>query len=114
MIDELLENIIQLEKRIQSEVTAERIRADEWQQRELNAIEISFAASLAADEEGSRQMLAGKKAELRNEGAALEATSSAWCKRLSELDDTTLRDALKRYLAFIMLGGDHDHPNGQS
>ncbi len=114
MTDGLLENIIQLEKNIQSEVTAERARADEWQQRELTAIESSFTAALTADEERYRQMLAGKKAELQNEGAALEATSSAWCQRLSELDDANLRDVLKRHLATILPGGDHDHPHGQS
>ncbi len=114
MTDGLLENIIQLEKRIQDGVTAEQARADEWQQRELIAIESSFAAALTTDEERYRQMLAEKKAELQNEGAALEATSSAWFQRLSNLDDATLRDVLKRHLAAILPRGDHDHPHGQS
>ncbi|MCK4509495.1 MAG: hypothetical protein KAU27_13175, partial [Desulfuromonadales bacterium] len=110
----LLENIIQLEKRIQFEVTAERARADEWQQRELAAIENSFAAELNTEEERCRQTLTEKKAELQCEGADLEATSSAWRQRLSKLDDATLRDLLKRHLAAILPGGDHDHPHGQS
>ena len=114
MTDGLLENIIQLEKRIQLEVTAERARAEAWQQRELAAIESSLAAALSAEEERCRQMLAEKKAELQSEGAELEATSSAWCQRLSKLDDATLRDLLKRHLAAILPGGDHDHPHGQS
>lgn len=114
MTDGLLENIIQLEKHIQSEVTAEQERANEWQQRELTVIESSFATALTAEEERSRQMLAEKKAELQSEGAALEATSSAWCQRLSMLDDATLCDVLKRHLAAILPGGDHDHPHGQS
>ena len=54
MTDRLLENIIQLEKRIQSEVTAEQARASEWQQREVAAIELSLGAALAAEEERNR------------------------------------------------------------
>ena len=114
MTDGLLENIIQLEKRIQSEVTAEKERANEWQQRELTVVESSFAAALTAEEERSGQILAEKKAELQIEAAALEATSSAWCQRLSELDEANLRDVLKRHLATILPGGDNDHPHGQS
>jgi hypothetical protein len=114
MTDGLLKDIIKLEKRIQIEVVIERARADEWQQRELVAIESSFAVDLDAEEECCRQTLAEKKAELQSEGAALEATSSAWCQRLSMLDDATLCDVLKRHLAAILPGGDHDHPHGQS
>ena len=114
MTDGLLENIIQLEKRIQSEVAAEQVHAEEWQQRELTVIESSFSEALADEEERCKQVLADKKAALQSEGAALEATTSAWCQRLSELDDATLRDVLKRHLATILPGGDHDHPHGQS
>jgi len=114
MTDRLLENIIQLEKRIQSEVTAEQARASEWQQREVAAIELSLGAALAAEEERCQQMLAENERKLQCESAALEATSSAWCQRLSKLDDATLRDVLKRHLAAILPGGDHDHPHGQS
>ncbi len=114
MTDGLLANIIQLEKRIQVEVAAEQARADEWQQRELITIESSLAAALTAEEERFRQMLAEEKAKLQSEGAALEATSSAWCQRLSSLDDATLRDVLKRHLAAILPRGEHDHPYGQS
>jgi hypothetical protein len=114
MTDGLLENIIQLEKHIQLEVTAERALADEWQQRELAAIESSFATDLNAEEERCRQILAEEKTALQSEGADLEATSSAWCQRLSTLDDLILCDVLKRHLATILPGGDHDHPHGQS
>jgi hypothetical protein len=114
MTDGLLENIIHLEKRIQVEVAAEQTRAEEWQQRELMTIESAFAAALKAEETRGRQMLAEKKAELQKIGAALEATSSARCKRLLNLDDETLHEALKRHLAAILPGGDHDHPHGQS
>ena len=114
MTDGLLENIIQLEKRVQLEVTAERARAEAWQQRELAAIEISFAEDLHAEEQRCRQVMAEKKAALQSEGAKLEAISSAWCQRLSTLDDATLCDVLKRHLAAILPGGDHDHPHGQS
>jgi hypothetical protein len=114
MTDGLLENIIQLEKRIQSEVTAERERANEWQKRELTVVESSYAAALTAEKERSRQKLAEKKVELQSEAAALDATSTAWCQRLSNLDDANLRDVLKRHLAAILPGGDHDHPYGES
>jgi len=114
MTDGLLENIIQLEKRIQLEVAAERLRAEAWQQRELAAIDSSLARALAAEELRSRQALVEIRAALQNEGAALEASSSAWCLRLSELDEGALRDVLKRHLAAILPGGDHDHPDGQS
>ena len=114
MTDGLLENIIQLEKRIQLAVATERARADEWQQRELDAIENTFAAAQESEDKRYQQRLAEKKSELQNESATMEASSSAWCQRLSKLDDSTLHDVLERYLAVILPGGDHDHPYGQS
>lgn len=114
MTDGLLQSIIQLEKNIQAEAAAEHARAEEWQQRELAAMESTFAAAMTAEKERGRQMLAAKKAELKKKGAALESASSAWCQRLSDLDDATLQDALKQHLTAILPGGDHDHPHGQS
>lgn len=105
MTDGLLENIIQLEKRIQTKVDAEQARACEWQERELAALQNSYTEAQAAEGERCQQILAEKKAELLRECAALEAASSAWCQRLSSLDDATLRDVLKRHLAAILPGG---------
>lgn len=114
MTDELLENIIQLEKQIQTEVAAERAHAEEWQRRELAQMEKDFSDALKSETELSRQKLVEKKAVLQSEGAALEEMSSAWCRRLLELDEATLRNVLKRRLSVILPGGDHDHPHGQS
>ncbi|MDT8443655.1 MAG: hypothetical protein RQ722_05145 [Desulfuromonadales bacterium] len=114
MTDGLLESIIQLEKRIQAEVAAEHARAEEWQQRELAAIADFFALAQTAEEERRRQMLVEKKAEFQSKGAALESASTAWNRRLTTLDDARLHKALKRHLAAILPGGDHDHPHGQS
>jgi len=114
MTDGLLENIIQLEKHIQSEVTTERARAGAWQQREVAAVELTLVRALATEEQRCQQLLAESERKLQSESAALEATSSAWCQRLSKLDDATLRDLLKRHLAAILPGGDHDHPHGKS
>lgn len=113
MTDGLLENIIQLEKRIQIEVAAEQTRADEWQERELAALQSSFTEAQGTEKERCRGIMAEKKTGLIREGAALEADSSAWCQRLSNLDNATLRDVLKRHLAAILPGGNHDHPHGQ-
>ena len=114
MSDGLLENIIQLEKQIQLEVAAERARAEAWQQREQAAIDRSFDSAMTAEELRSKQALVEIRAALQSEGAALEASSAAWCQRLSQLDEVTLREVLKRHLAAILPGGDHDHPDGQS
>ena len=114
MTDKFLESIIQLEKGLQSEAVAEQARASAWQQREVAAIELSLVTALATEEQRCQQLLAENERELQSESAALEATSSAWCQRLSKLDDATLRDILKRHLAAILPGGDHDHPHGQS
>lgn len=113
MTDGLLNNIIQLEKSIQAEVADEQQRATDWQARELAALEAELAAAQAGEEERGRQLLAENKAALQREGAALEEAASAWCERLSKLDETTLHAALKRHLAAILPGGDHDHPHGQ-
>jgi len=113
MTDGLLKNIIQLEKSIQTEVAAEQTRADEWQKRELAALQSSFTEAQATERERCRQRLTEKKTGLLREGAALEADSAAWCQSLSSLDNATLRDLLKRHLAAILPGGDHDHPHGQ-
>ena len=113
MTDGLLENIIQLEKRIQTDVAAEQTRANEWQKRELATLQSSFTDTQAAEKERCQQILTEKKAGLLREGAALEADSADWCQRLSSLDNATLRDVLKRHLAAILPGGDHDHPHGQ-
>lgn len=114
MTDGLLQSIIQLEKHIQAEAVAEHARAEEWQQRELAAMESTFAAAMTAEKQRGRQMLAAKKVELKKKGAALESASSAWCQRLSDLDDATLQATLKQHLKAILPGGDHDHPHGQS
>lgn len=114
MTDGLLESIIQLEKRIQAEVAAEQALAEQWQQRELAALEDSFTLAQTAELERSRQMLAKKKAEFQSKGASLESASSAWSRRLTTFDDARLHMALKRHLAAILPGGDHDHPHGQS
>ena len=113
MTDGLLESIIQLEKHIQAEVAAEQARAEEWQQRELAAIESGLTAALTAEQERGRQALAEKQCALQSEGAAMETAASAWCGRLLNLDEATLHDLLKRHLAVILPGGDHDHPHGQ-
>lgn len=114
MTDGLLENIIQLEKRIQSELANEKERAENWQRHELDDLQAALAAAQKAEEDRHRQVMAEAKAELLQEGKVLEAAANAWCQRLSELDDAVLRDVLKRHLAEILPGGEHDHPHGQS
>jgi len=113
MTDGLLENIIQLEKHIQAEVASEQARASEWQSRELTELHQAMSKAREKEKQRCQQQLAEKKAELLNEGTAMEAAADAWCQRLASLDEAILRDALKRYLAAILPGGDHDHPHGQ-
>jgi hypothetical protein len=112
MTDGLLESIIQLERSIQAEVVAEQARASAWQARELTSLQASLTADRSAEEDRRRLILAGKRVELQREGAALEASASAWCCRMSSLDSATLSDLLKRHLADILPGGGHDHPHG--
>jgi len=113
MTDGLLENIIQLEKQVQANVAAERARAEQWQKRELAALETSLVAERSATEEQREQVLKEKKAALLREGADLEAAAKDWCQRLETLEETTLENVLKRHLAVVLPGGDHDHPHGQ-
>ena len=113
MTDGLLENIIHLEKQIQANVAAEQVRAEEWQKRELAALETSFFTEQSTTEERLKQILTEKKAALLREGSALETEAKDWCHRLEKLDDSTLEDVLKRHLAGVLPGGDHDHPHGQ-
>lgn len=113
MTDGLLENIIQLEKQIQANVATEQARAEQWQERELAALENSLVAARSATEERRKKALREKKAELLREGASLEAAAKDWCQRLEKLQDTILEDVLKRHLAGVLPGGDHDHPHGQ-
>ena len=114
MTDGLLENIIHLEKQIQAKVAAEQVRAEQWQEHELAALESSLTEARAATEEQREQVLAEEKADLLCEGANLEAAATDWCHRLAKLDDLTLGEVLKRHLADVLPGGDHDHPHGQS
>ena len=114
MTDGLLENIIHLEKQIQANVAAEQVRAGQWQERELAALESSLTEARADTEEQREQALAEKKAQLLCESADLEAAATDWCQRLATLDDATLGEVLKRHLAGVLPGGDHDHPYGQS
>jgi hypothetical protein len=113
MTDGLLENIIQLEKQIQASVSAEQIRAEQWQERELAALESSLVAERSATEERRKQALTEKQAELLREGSDLKAAAEAWCQRLDKLEDSTLEEVLRRHLAGVLPGGDHDHPHGQ-
>jgi hypothetical protein len=114
MTDGLLNNIIELEKRIQSEVAAEQARAEEWQVRELAGLQSYCAETRMVEEASCREALAEQEVQLKGEGAALEESASNWCQRLSALNDEMLRDVLKRHLAAILPGGDYDHPHGQS
>lgn len=114
MTDGLLDNIIELEKDIQAEVSAEQIRAEEWQARELAGLQDDCAKAKANEEVRRRELLADKNVKLREESASLEAVACAWCQRLSKLNDEMLLDVLKRHLAVILPGGDYDHPHGQS
>jgi hypothetical protein len=113
MTDELLNNIIQLEKVIQAEVAEEQARATAWQIRELSALQEALAAARKEEELHCRQLLAEKKSSLLREGAAIEEAVAAWCERLTSLEEAILQDVLKRHLVIILPGGEHDHPHGQ-
>ena len=114
MTDGLLDNIIELEKRIQAEVTAEQVRAEEWQARELCTLLSECADNRTIDEARCREVLAEQEEQLKGDGTALEEATSSWCQRLLALNDEVLHDVLKRHLAAILPGGDYDHPHGQS
>lgn len=114
MTDGLLENIIHLEKQIQANVVEEQVRAAQWQERELTNLENSLVEARAATEDQRKQALIKKKAELLHEGEDLETAAKDWCQRLENLDASTLEEVLKRHLAEVLPGGDHDHPHGQS
>ena len=60
MTDGLLENIIHLEKQIQANVAAEQVRAEEWQKRELAALETSLFTARSTTEERLKQTLTEK------------------------------------------------------
>ena len=114
MTDGLLENIIQLEKQIQAEVAEEQERAKTWQERELAQLDQKLETARANEEERCRQTLTEQNTAVHQDVAKIKAETDAWCKRLAELDDATLSRVLKRKLAAILPGGDHDHPHGQS
>lgn len=113
MTDGLLDNIIELERRIQADVAAEQLRAEEWQARELAELLSVCAEARVVEEAHYQGMLSDQEEQLKLEGSALEESSLTWCKRLLSLDDKVLRDILKRHLAGLLPGGDHDHPHGQ-
>jgi hypothetical protein len=113
MTDGLLNNIIQLEKNIQAEAANEVARVSAWQTRELANLQTALATARSDEEQRCQRLMAEHKTALLREGANLEAAATAWCERLTGLDDTTLHTALKRQLAAILPGGDHDHPHGQ-
>jgi len=113
MTDGLLQNIIELEKQIQAEVAAEQVRAEQWRERELAELENSLAASKAATDEHRKQALEAGRTAFLEEGAAIEARTKSWCEQMEKLDERVVRDILRRHLAGILPGGDHDHPHGQ-
>jgi hypothetical protein len=113
MSDGLLENIIQLEKSIQTEVDREQLRAEEWQSREMANLETVLAGAKEEMAQHRSQRLAKTKSELEREGTKLQAEAEAWCKRLESLDDSVLRAILRSHLAVILPEDDHDHPHGE-
>ena len=113
MTDGLLENIIQLEKQIQADVAREQERAEEWQSRQLAELEESLAIAHAEEEDRCRQALSDQSTVVQREVDQIKAETKDWCKRLAALDDESLNGVLKRKLAEILPGGDHDHPHGQ-
>ena len=67
MADGLLENIIQLEKQIQASVAAEQVRAEQWQERELAALEKEL------DELGVEVVIADARAYLEQSRRRFDA-----------------------------------------
>ena len=91
MSDGLLENIINLEKKIQFEVAAEQARAQKWQERELVSLKNALAESRESELARLNMRLNKEKVALQLESKELEAAASEWCRRLSSLEDTVLR-----------------------
>ena len=68
MTDGLLDNIIELEKRIQTDVTAEQPRAEEWQDRELATLLSECADARTIEEARCRGLLAEQEEQLKGKG----------------------------------------------
>ena len=114
MNERLLDDIIALEKSLQAQVDAEEERSRAWRDHELDklaeeeralqqTLETDFAAAL-------EQVRKDADAEADRPRADTEAT----CRRLSELSDTALREALRTVLTRILPEAGHDHADGQS
>jgi len=113
MSDGLLESIIQLEARLQQQLTQERQRCAQWQEREQAMLQQQQEQQQRALEDNYQKSLTGHKAELLREGEELEQEAKEWCRRLSGLDDQVLKQVLMRRLSAILPGGEHDHPHGE-
>ena len=114
MADKLLNDVIQLENRIQEQLRDEQCRADAWLERvrtEQGELARRAGRQLA---EQNRQVLAGAKRRAEQQAAQLEAREQECCRRLERLDDELLKEVLRRQVNRILPGRVDDHQDVQS
>lgn len=114
MNERLLDDIIALEKSIQAQVDAEEERSRTWRDHELDKLaeeERALQQTLETDFEAALEQV---RNDVEADTVRLQANTEAYCRRLSELSDTALREALRTVLTRILPEAGNDHADGQS
>lgn len=114
MKDDLLEQIILLEKQLQKQLVQEQERAVDWQTRELAILDQALVETESSSEEVNLAAREQVRKEVQREGQTLREAADRQCERLAGLDERLLKQVLKEQLQTILPEVDHDHPNGQS
>ena len=101
MSDDMLHDILEIERRIEAELAKERAQAEKWSAEQKSEIDkqtekaMREAASVACQEGAGRCQVA------RTNGAARIRAMRQQVRKLKALPDVTLKQALKRHLSRI-------------
>lgn len=114
MGDELLDAIFALENEIQQQLLEEQERAGRWLAGVREEQQCRLEAAREEFEAAHRQALDEAYSTGEARAAAIEAEETAYCKRLTAIRDSVLREVLDRELAGILPGQAHDHQDGES
>lgn len=102
MADQTLEEIVAVEREIQSRLAEERDRAAAWLAAERQEISRSGEARIAAARREFRQQLAAAESEAGQEVNDLLHRAESYAARLHDLTEAELRELVGRHLGRLL------------
>ncbi len=114
MNDDILTDIIAVEKEIRERLDAEREHAAAWLAEVRTGLEEGYRREEERLREELERALAAARSEAELESARLVAEATAQADRLTGIEDETLLQALDKHLVGLRPGDGDDRQNDES